>query len=323
MVKNLINLDSGELMEFQLNISNIPFDLYNSLECGQVFRWRKENKWWVAVIDNQVVKLKQFDNTLFVKSSSNNTNEKFIRKYLRLNDTLPEILLSINKDQIINDAVSKLYGLRLIKQSHWECLASFICATYKNIISIQKMISNICCRLGKKIEFEGKIYYTFPEPKIIVNTDKHILQECGLGYRVKFLQETAKRIISKEIVLKELESAKYETAKRVLLGYNGKRKILPGVGPKVADCVMLFSLEKLDTFPIDVWIHRIIKKNYFHLFEKDSIIYLSNVDDKSIGTTEYNEMSHIMRKYFGAYSGYAQEYLFHYTRVLKIISPYS
>lgn len=310
-------------MEFQLNISNIPFDLHNSLECGQVFRWRKENKWWVAVIDNQVVKLKQHDNTLFVKSSSNNTNEKLIKNYFRLNDNLPQILESVNKDQIINNAISKLYGLRIIKQSHWECLASFICATYKNIISIQKMISNICYKLGKKIEFEGKIHYIFPEPKIIANTDKQILEECGLGYRAKFLQETAKRIVSKEIVLKELESAKYETAKSVLLGYNGKRKILPGVGPKVADCVMLFSLEKLDTFPIDVWISRTIKKNYYHLFEKGSIFYLSNMNEKSISTAQYNEISQIMRKYFGKYSGYAQEYLFYYTRLLKIISPYS
>ena len=83
------------------------------------------------------MKLKQIDNTLFVKSSSNNTNEKFIKNYLRLNDTLPKILVSINKDKVINDAISKLYGLRLIKQSHWECLASFICATYKNIISME------------------------------------------------------------------------------------------------------------------------------------------------------------------------------------------
>ncbi|MFC1754136.1 DNA-3-methyladenine glycosylase family protein [Thermoproteota archaeon] len=310
-------------MEFQLNLSNIPFDLFNSLECGQVFRWRKEDNWWVAVIDNQVVKLKQHDNILFVKSSSNNTDENFIRNYLRLNDSLPEILGSINKDQVINGAISKLYGLRLIKQNHWECLASFICATYKNIISIRMMISNICRRLGQKIEFEGKLYYTFPEPEIIADADIHILEDCSLGYRAKFLQETAKRIVSREVVLSELESAKYETVRQFLLGYNGKRKILSGVGPKVADCVMLFSLEKLDAFPIDVWIRRSIKKYYFHLFENGSINILSNGKDKSIRSIEYIEISQTMRKYFGGYSGYAQQYLFHYARVSKLISHYS
>ncbi len=309
-------------MEFQLNISNKPFDLSNSLECGQVFRWRKEDTWWVAVINNQVVKIKQQNNTLFVKSSSNNADENFIKKYFRLNDSLPEILGSINKDQIINDAISKLYGLRLIKQNHWECLASFICATYKNINSIRMMISNICRRYGQKIEFEGQIYYTFPEPKIIADADKHVLEECSLGYRAKFLQETAKRIVSREVILSDLESAKYETVQKILLGYNGNKKILPGVGPKVADCVMLFSLEKLNAFPIDVWIRRSIKKNYFHLFENNSINILSNMKNNSIGTKEYSEISKTMQKYFGAYSGYAQEYLFHYARISKIISHY-
>jgi len=307
-------------MEFQLNLSKIPFNLENSLECGQVFRWKKENGWWVSVIDDKVVKLKQKNNLLNVKSSSNDTNEKYIRKYLRINDPLPDILSSINKDLIMATAVSKLNGLRLIKQSPWECLASFICATYKNIVSIKKMISNICCRLGKRIEFEGMIYYTFPEPEIVASVDKHTLENCGLGYRAKFLQETAKRIASREVALDNLEYSNYENAKAILLGNTGDGKILPGVGPKVADCVMLFSLEKLDAFPIDVWIRRTIQKYYSHLFENDTNHQISSWKDNSISATEYKTISKKMRRYFGSYAGYAQEYLFHYARKSEIVS---
>jgi len=318
---NIINnLESGDLMEFKLNLTEIPFNLENSLECGQVFRWKRENSWWVTVIDDRVVKLKQENNLLSVKSSSNHTDEKYIRKYLRLNDPLPDILSSINKDPIMTTAISELNGLRLIKQSPWECLASFICATYKNIISIKKMISNICYRLGQRIEFEGIIYYTFPEPEIVAKVDRQTLEDCGLGYRAKFLQETAKRITSREVSLDNLESSNYENTRAILLGNTGKGKILSGVGPKVADCVMLFSLEKLDAFPIDVWIRRTIQKYYSHLFENDTNHQTSFWKNKSISGTEYNTISKKMRRYFGSYAGYAQEYLFHYTRKSEIAS---
>lgn len=301
-------------MEFQLNLSKIPFNLANSLECGQVFRWKKENSWWASVIDDRVVKLKQENNLLYVKSSSFDTDEKYIQKYLRINDPLQDILSSINKDQVMDNAISKLNGLRLIKQNPWECLASFICATYKNIAAIKKMISNICHSLGQRIEYEGTIYYTFPEPEIVTKTDIHTLEDCGLGYRAKFLQETAKRITSKDIVLENLENSNYENVRDILLGNTGKGKILPGVGPKVADCVMLFSLEKLDAFPIDVWIRRTIQKYYPHFFDNDPNNQLSILKDNSIGLAEYKSISKKMRMYFGPYSGYAQEYLFHYAR---------
>ena len=320
LVKIINNSDSGDLMEFQLNLSEIPLNLENSLECGQVFRWRRENSWWVAVIDNTVVKLKQENNLLNVKSSSNNINEKFIRKYLRINDSLPDIFASINRDQVMATAITKLNGLRLINQSPWECLASFICATYKNIIAIKTMISNICCRFGKRIEFEGIIYYTFPEAEVVANADRQSLEGCGLGYRAKFLLETAKRISSREVVLENLESANYENVREILLGTTSNGKILPGVGPKVADCVMLFSLEKLDAFPIDVWIRRTIKKYYSHLFDNDSNHPISNWENNSIGSAEYTTISKTMRKYFGSYAGYAQEYLFHYVRESELVS---
>ena len=307
-------------MEFQVNLLKRPFNLDNTLECGQVFRWKKKDNWWIAVVENRVIKINQENNVLNIKSSSSDTDEKFIRKYLRLADSLPDILASINKDRLMTDTISKLYGLRLIKQNPWECLASFICATYKNITAIQKMISNICQQLGQSIDFEGDIYYTFPEPKIIANADRQTLENCGLGYRAKYLQKTAKQVSSKEVVLEDLSVLNYETVKCILLENKNMVKVLPGVGPKVADCVMLFSLDKLEAFPIDVWIRRIIKEHYIHLINSRPNYLSSNLIDESIGNAEYGVISDAMRSYFGAYAGYAQEYLYHYTRMPKITS---
>lgn len=307
-------------MEFQMSLLKRPFNLDNTLECGQVFRWTKKNNWWVAVVENRVIKIKQENNVLNVESSSSDTDEKFIRKYFRLSDSLPEILANINKDQVIADAVSKLYGLRIIKQNPWECLASFICATYKNIAAIRKMISNICQHLGQRIDFEGDCHYTFPEPEIIADADRQILENCGLGYRAKYLQKSAKKVSSNDVVLEDLEVLNYETVKCVLLENNSNIKVLPGVGPKVADCVMLFSLDKLEAFPIDVWIRHIINEHYIYLINLCPNYSSYNLKYGSIGNAEYKEISEAMRSYFGVYAGYAQEYLYHYTRMSKITS---
>ncbi|MFQ6135357.1 MAG: DNA-3-methyladenine glycosylase family protein, partial [Nitrososphaerales archaeon] len=303
-------------MEFQLNLTSIPFDLDYTLDCGQVFRWRRENRWWVGVVDGRVLKLKQEEDTLKVKSNSDDADEKFIRRYLRLDDPLPDILTSINKDQMMAGAITRLNGLRLVKQNPWECTISFICATYKNINAIQQMMSNICRLLGRRIEFEGNTHYSFPEPEAVAGADRQLLKNCGLGYRTRFVIEAAERVVSREVVLEDLESTNYETAKRTLLAHPRGRKILLGVGPKVADCILLFSLEKLEAFPIDVWIRRAVLKFYPHLFGSGSIRHLvSSLKNSSIGPAEYQAVSQTMRSYFGEYAGYAQEYLYHYTRV--------
>jgi N-glycosylase/DNA lyase len=315
---------TGEAMEFQLSLTSIPLDLDYTLNCGQVFRWSREGGWWVGVVDGLVLKLKQEKDTLKVESSSKDADEKFIKKYLRLDDPLPDILASINKDKVMAGAISRLNGLRLIRQNPWECTVSFICATYKNINAIQQMISNICKQFGRRIEFEGKIYYSFPEPEVVAGADKQILENCGLGYRAKFVKEVAKHVVSREVVLEDLESTDYETAMRTLLAHKHGSKMLLGVGPKVADCILLFSMEKLEAFPIDVWIRRAVLKFYPHLFDSISVKRMvSNLKHSSIMPAEYEAVSKTMRSYFGRYAGYAQEYLFHYTRVSEPLTSTS
>ena len=138
-------------MEIKLNNSTVPFSLEHTLDCGQLFRWTKHGDWWYGVVADTVIKIKQNSERLVVEFFPEPKNQEFIEKYLRLDDDLPEIFSQINKDQHINQAINKFCGLRLIRQQPWECLISYICATYKSIPAIKTMISNISNCFGNKL----------------------------------------------------------------------------------------------------------------------------------------------------------------------------
>jgi N-glycosylase/DNA lyase len=305
-------------MEFKIKTDSIKFNLDHSLNCGQVFRWTKERDWWTGVVNGGAVKLKQETDFLKVKTDSEKTDENFIRNYFRLDDPLSQIMTSINKDEVIKRAISILSGLHLVNQDPWECTVSFMCATNKSIKSIKKIISNICHNFGSRINFEGEIYYAFPDPKAIALADKKMLESCGLGYRVQYVKKVANIISTEDVTFEDLKKAKYESARDILLSeYKGIKKF-SGIGPKVADCILLFSLNKMNAFPIDIWIGRAILRFYLHLFDKETS---KNIDVKIrkglIDRSIYSKVSMGMRTYFGDYSGYAQEYLYHYTRLLN------
>ena len=281
-----------------------PFSLEYTLECGQAFRWDKIGDWWYGIIGEGVVKIRQVDDRLLFQASEA-IDDRFIARYFRLDDDLPNILSQINKDEHIGRAVQSLYGLRILRQDPWECLASYICATYVNIPAIRRMIFNLSKRFGKEITFDGRVFYTFPKPGDLVNTSTRELQRCGLGFRAKRFLETSKIVYSEEVDLEALKKRSYEKAKRELLA-------LPGVGHKVADCVLLFSMEKLEAFPVDIWMRRIILEAYPHFFKKSFVKKI--LEKRSISSYEYEKISSFGRRYFGKYAGYAQEYLFHFRR---------
>ena len=167
------------------------------------------------------------------------------------------------------------------------------------------MISELSQRFGDRITFENFDYYTFPEPDALANATVDELRECKLGFRAKRIQKTARIIHHSRISFEELKEIDYKAAKEELLQ-------LPGVGNKVADCVLLFSLEKLEAFPIDIWIKRVIKKHYIsHL---DALLARKVLERTSLSSKEYNKIGSFARDYFGKYAGYAQEYLFHFIR---------
>jgi N-glycosylase/DNA lyase len=212
----------------------------------------------------------------------------------------------MNKDAHISKAIKEFWGLRIIRQDPWECLISYICATYKSIPAIKHMLNNLSKKFGKKVILDGFDFYTFPEIEKLSNATLKSLEECRLGYRAKFLLETSKRIFENKVELERLKQLPYERAKKELCSF-------PGVGPKVADCVMLFSLDKQEAFPVDVWVKRVILNHYAEKLPIEFVQKLLHCD--SLSNSDYKKLNTFGRTYFGKYAGYAQEYLYHYERM--------
>jgi N-glycosylase/DNA lyase len=292
-------------MEIKLNKISGPFSLEHTLDCGQLFRWKKLEDWWYGVVSNKVIKIKQNKDRLIFQIFPETENIKFVEHYLRLDDNLQSILFEINKDEHMKKATKQFSGLRLCRQEPWECLISYICATYKNIPAIKKMVASIARQFGEKITVDGYTFNTFPKPSTLAQASLKELRQCSLGFRTTRILETAKIVASKKLFLESLKNIDYSQAKKILLN-------LPGVGQKVADCVLLFSLEKLNAFPIDVWIKRAVTTIYSSHFDSSFIKQI--LVKGSLTSKEYKIISYFGREYFGRYAGYAQEYLFHLLR---------
>ena len=183
-------------MEIKLDWSTVPFSLEHTLDCGQLFRWEKLDDWWYGVAADRVIKIKQSGERLIFQVFPETANQGFIENYLRLDDNLPAILSEISKDEHMRKAIRLFCGLRISRQEPWECLISYICATYKSIPAIKKMINNISRRFGKKLTFDGYDFYTFPKPTDLTQTSPKDLRSCGLGFRAERVLETAKIIDS-------------------------------------------------------------------------------------------------------------------------------
>jgi len=289
------------MMQIPLDQSTTPFNLDHTLLCGQSFRWEKLDGWWYGVIEGKVVKVKQISDKLLFQTFPEKEKVDFVENYFRLDDNLLHILSKINKDEHIGRAIQRFRGLRILRQEPWECLISYICATYKNIPAIKKMVLNLSKQFGRKIMFEGRDFYTFPTPSDLAEADPEQMKPCKLGFRAERVLEASRIVHNKELDLETLRRMDYRKAKRELLS-------LPGVGQKVADCVLLFSLDKLEAFPVDVWVKRAILEFYSCRFEESFVKKISRRASPALG--EYEKLSSFGRKYFGEYAGYAQEYLF-------------
>ncbi len=291
------------LEKIQLSPSN-PFNLDATLCCGQAFRWQKRREWWYGVVGQRAFKLCQSDYELALE----NADKSFVENYLRLHDDLTRIASLISKDEYAEKAVKTFRGLRILRQDPWECLISYICATYKNIAAIRHMIHKLSKKLGNALRFENQDFFGFPTAKALAEASVSDLAKCGLGYRAKYVSQTAKLVHRESFDLERLRKMKYDEARTALLDF-------PGVGPKVADCILLFSLEKLEAFPVDVWMKRVILEHYRDHFASEFINRIS--DEKSLGRMQYDRLSAFGREYFGKYAGYAQEYLYHYERTMS------
>jgi N-glycosylase/DNA lyase len=267
-----------------------PFDLDTTLGCGQVFRWdRRDDGWWYGVVEDRVLKIRQDENRL----TFTGVPGSFIRHYFALDLDLDAILSSIDSDPFIRACIRKHRGLRLVRQPPWECTLSYICATNSNIPTIRRRIASIAQKYGKAVEFEEEIYHAFPGPGIIAGKGHNALMECRLGYRQPYVHGTSCSITDVKCWDKELRRLPYGEARRELMK-------LHGIGRKAADCILLFAFQKYEAFPVDVWIRRIMQKNYL----PDLCL------DDPLTNHEYDAIRRFAREHFGEYCGWAQEYLY-------------
>jgi N-glycosylase/DNA lyase len=274
------------------------FNLAMTLDSGQVFHWKKIGKGFVGTIGDVPVYIEQRANVLRTGSTGKldglkpSSFGRTIVNYFALDHPLAEICASFPDDPIMSAARQFCRGLRIIRQPKWECLATFICSSMKQVAHIRQISLALRRRFGEPRRVGYHVVYAFPPAQRIARASENDLRECALGYRANNLLGTARLVSSGECDL-ESWSALSDT------DLTEKLCALPGVGAKVANCVMLFAYERLRAFPIDVWIERVLKQQYFRRKRKVTELQLR----------EFSET------YFGQHGGYAQQYLFHHTRM--------
>lgn len=275
------------MISFKLS-NQSDFELAHIFECGQCFRWKKEEDGsYIGIVKNGVIKITKKDNDFFINSSIENENE--IREYLDLNTDYSSIKRIISKDDAnMKNALNYGSGIRILNQDSWEMLISFIISAANNIPRISKTIENISKAYGKRIVFEEKEYYLFPTPQELSKASVEDLRALNLGFRDKYIYSATKLVLNGDIDLDKISELSYKKAKKELVK-------IPGVGEKVADCILLFSMKKREAFPVDTWIKKVMAELY--------------VDSKNIKKiSEYAETK------FGEYAGIAQQYLFYWKR---------
>ena len=282
-----------------VEISAPDFDLAMTLDSGQVFHWEKIGVGFVGAIADYAVYVEQNDDLLEGGASATPGSRELaplvagmVKHYFALDHPLGEICASFPDDPVMNAARLFCRGLRIIRQPKWECLATFICSSMKQVAHIRQISLALRRRLGERRKVGDHAVYTFPPAQRIARATENDLRECALGYRAKNLLATARLISSGECDLESWSALSDPDLREKLCS-------LPGVGAKIANCVMLFAYERLRAFPIDVWIERVLKQQYFPR-------------KKKVTEPRLREFS---ETYFGEHGGYAQQYLFHHARM--------
>ncbi len=272
-----------------------PVNIHHSLESGQVFRWVEQDGWYSGVIGEHLIVMSQSGCRLRILIEPNDDYDIVgeVSRFLRLDDQIENIYASIKTDARIAQALSEYKGLRILRQDPWECLVSFICSANSNIPRISSSMMSIAYNYGKQKTLGLYQGYSFPSPIEIANIGESALRELKIGFRAKYIAQVSEIIAAGNLDLYGLRSMPYEYGKEQL-------KALPGVGDKIADCVLLFSLDKLEACPVDRWISRAFQDWY-------------SIDP----SLKYEEIYRWAVNKWGRFAGYAQQYLFQSRRLAR------
>jgi N-glycosylase/DNA lyase len=286
------------------------YDLAATLDSGQVFRWRQKENSWIGVVGKNSVRLTQTREGIFAETSMPQKNWNWLREFLQTETDFAAVLKTFPDDEPMNNAIAACHGLRLLRQDPWECLASFILSSTKQIVQIRQIVSQLCECFGEPINCYSveptarldlatvrTLQFTFPSPEKIATATEKELRACKMGFRAPNLLAAALQIAEGKFDLEKIRQLNYAEARAELMK-------LRGVGRKIADCVLLFAYGFDSAFPVDVWVERALQQLYFPR---------RRVTEK--------RLRYFAGTHFEPHAGYAQQYLFHYIRT-KMNQPF-
>lgn len=286
------------MKEQKYKLKNVKsFELRDIFECGQCFRWNKqEDGSYTGVFKNNVLNVKKNKDEIIFEGICENEIQQTVENYFDLNRNYEKIKEQLSKiDQNMKMSIEYGNGIRILNQDLWETIISFIISANNNIPRIKGIIERLSEKYGDEIKYKGNKYYTFPTPEQLKNVTVEEYRKLGLGFRDIRLYETTKMILNKQVDIENMKNNPntIEVREELLK--------LSGVGPKVADCILLFSdLKRFEVFPIDVWVRRVMND-----------LYIKNEDETKVNKKELEKLAH---EKFGNLAGIAQQYLFYWKR---------
>ena len=264
--------------------NNFEVNVDDTINSGQVFLWKKFDSKWYGVNGKNMLIL---EDKLDIKC-------KNIHNFFRFDDDFQKIKKQLAKDNVIKKAINNFPGMRILRQDPFQCYISFIVSSNSNIPNIQTRLQKLSQRFGQKKIIDNKEFFLFPSAEKLANASIQDIKKCGLGYRSKYVKEASIAVNNGIIDFTSLKKLDYQDAREELCQ-------VFGIGEKVADCILLFSLDKLEAVPLDRWVLRILEKYYSKEFQ---------IKTKSITSKTYDDLHHKIVEHFGKYAGYGQQFLF-------------
>ena len=286
------------MQEQEYKIENIKsFELADIFDCGQCFRWNKQpDGSYTGIFEKNVMNVQKDGDVVTFKGICDGNIKEIVENYFDLNRDYEEIKNKLSQiDENVKKSIEYGKGIRILNQDLWEMIISFIISANNNIPRIKGIIERLAQKYGKEIEWKGEKYYTFPTPEELKDVTVEDYRKLGLGFRDIRLYETVHMVLDKKVDLNEMQQNPntYEVREQLLS--------LSGVGPKVADCILLFStLKRFEVFPIDVWVRRVMNE-----------LYIKNEDETKVNKKDIEKLA---KEKFGNLAGIAQQYLFYWKR---------
>jgi len=271
------------------------YDLGATLSSGQAFRWRQQGDAWVGVVGGHWVRLQAAGDSIIAETAGPKADWNWLAHYLQIETDLCAVLASFPEDEPMRSAVGACRGLRLLRQDPWECLASFILSSTKQIVQIRQIVALLCERHGDSLPVPAghPPAHAFPSPTRLAGVTEAELRNCKMGFRAPYLLAAARAIANGDLDLNRLHEMPVAEAREELLK-------LHGVGRKIADCVLLFAYGFQAAFPMDVWVMKALRELYFPRRRPSAA-----------------RLQRFTETHFGSNAGYAQQYLFHYMRTRR------